>query len=87
MREMVEVEWIDSESNSSWMSLRQALTEADPESRHRSCGYLLIENDRYILLALSYRPADEWQNEYVADTLRIPRVAVVTMHRLQKENK
>lgn len=82
--ERVEVEWLDSETDGAWMPLAQALHEAEPEPLHRSCGFLLAETDAYVLLALSYRDATDEQRPMVADTIRIPRPAVLTVHRLRR---
>lgn len=84
MPDRVEVEWIDSESQSSWHPLAQALAEAEPEPLHRSCGYLLADNERYVLLAMNYRDADEAQSAMVADTMRFPREVVRGVHRLRR---
>lgn len=79
----VEVVWLDSESDNSWMPVAQALHEAEAEPEHRSCGYLVADADDYVLLALSLRPPTEDQRAMVADTLRIPRAAVVSLVRLR----
>ena len=82
--ERVEVEWIDSESDGSWMPLEQALYEAQDEALHRSCGYLLADTDDYVLLGLNYRDAAENVKPMVADTIRIPRVVVRAVHPLRR---
>jgi hypothetical protein len=80
----VEVEWIDSEADSSWMPLAQALYEAESEAIHRSCGFLIADTESYVLLALNVRDPIEGEKPMVADTIRIPRFAVRSITRLRK---
>jgi hypothetical protein len=83
----VEVEWLDSESDSSWMPLAQALAEADVEPLHRSCGYLLASTSDFVLVALNAREAVEGQRAMVADTIRIPRAVVRSVTELTTTRK
>jgi hypothetical protein len=83
--ERVEVEWIDSEADSSWMPVEQALAEADEERLHRSCGYLLAATEEYVLVGLNYREESDGQKAMVADTIRIPRVVVRGVYPLQRK--
>lgn len=80
--ERVEVEWLDSVSDGSWMPLEQALHEAEAEPLHYSCGYLLAEVPDYVLLALSYQDSAAGK-PMVADTMRIPRPAIRAVHRVR----
>lgn len=80
----VEVEWIDSESQGSWHPLAQALAEAEPDPLHRTCGFLLAETERYVLVALNYRDESDESRPMVSDTMRIPRSTVLALHRLRR---
>jgi hypothetical protein len=80
----VEVEWLDSESDSSWLALPDALREAEPDNLHRSCGYLLADTERYVFVGLNYREGSESERPMVADTIRIPRAVVLAVHRLRR---
>ena len=83
--ERVEVEWTDSQADSAWMPVEQALHEAEQEAIHRSCGYLLASTDEYVLVGLNYKDADENGKAMVADTIRIPRVVVRGIYPLRRQ--
>jgi hypothetical protein len=80
----VEVEWLDSESDGAWMPLAQALSEAEVEPIHHTCGYLIADTEQYVLVALNLRAATEGQRAMVADTIRIPRPVVRSVTRLRR---
>ena len=82
----VEVVWLDSVSDGSWMPLEQALHEAAEEPLHYSCGYLLAETDDYLLVGLSYQDTVT-SKTMVADTMRIPRAVVREVRRLRRTGK
>lgn len=82
---MVEVDWLDSQGDSSWQSVSSALADAEDDTLlHHSVGYLLAENDRYVLLAQSVNDGDDEDRRrtMVADTLQIPRAVVLEVRDL-----
>lgn len=75
----VEVSWIDSAGNSGWRDLDDVLREAGNDPLQCwTCGYLLEDNDEYVLVALNrtVHPDGSKTRESVGDTIQIPRVAV-----------
>jgi hypothetical protein len=76
----VEVEWLDSMSEGRWVDMETAVRTATREAMcHRSVGYLIHETDDLVLLAGSRSEG----GENVADTMQIPRVAVLAVHDLK----
>lgn len=77
---IVEVEWLDSVSEGRWHPKDDAIREATRDVMlHRSVGYLVHETDELILLAGSR--GEDGAN--VADTMQIPRVAVLQVRKLR----
>jgi hypothetical protein len=76
----VEVEWLDSIGQGRWRDRDEVLRAAEDEPLlHHSCGYLIAENDRYVLLALNLHGS----GDIVGDTIQIPRVAVLSVEELK----
>lgn len=79
----VEVEWLDSQSDGRWQALPDALRAAEADDLlHRSIGFLIDDNERYVLLAASHREEREGEPVMVADVLQIPRPAVLSVRTL-----
>ena len=79
---IVEVEWLDAMSEGRWMDTETAISRATREVMlHRSVGYLIHETDDLILLAGSRGET----SENVADTMQIPRVAVLAVRDLREK--
>lgn len=71
---IVEVEWVDSMSEGRWKPVADVIREATDEAMlHRSVGYLVHECEGSIVLAGSRGES----GDMVADTMQIPRVAVL----------
>ena len=74
----VEVEWIDSASWSSWRDVEWYVERAKKsEMLHRSCGYVLADNDDAIMLALSLTDEEDERDRMATEVMLIPRVAVI----------
>lgn len=74
----VTVSWLDTVHESGWRSrMRIEYDALDDDLVHHSCGFLIAEKDEYVQLALSWRPGNEWTQEMFADTLVVPRSAIV----------
>lgn len=77
----VEIEWLDSISEGRWNDREQIERQANRANMlHRSVGYLLMDNDDFVLLAGSRGET----NENYADTMQIPKVAVLAIHDLRR---
>ena len=77
----VEVEWLDSVSEGRWQPREDVGREATREAMlHRSVGYLVSDTEDFVLLAGSRKEDGSW----VADTMQIPKVAVLATHDLRK---
>lgn len=75
----VEVEWLDAVSEGRWHGRDAAIREATRDSMlHRSVGYLVHEDIEMVLLAGSRSES----GDSIADTMQIPRVAVIDMREL-----
>ena len=76
----VEVEWLDSTSWSSWRPLDELVAKANvDELRHRSCGYLIADNEDGLMVALNLTdpgPGEDERDLMVADVVMIPRAVV-----------
>jgi hypothetical protein len=75
----VRVTWLDSVGDSSWRSLDAALSELDYRNECVSVGFLIGESELGIMLAQSF---DDQDGDNVADTLFIPRPAVLEVKAL-----
>jgi hypothetical protein len=85
---IVEVEWLDSQGEMRWQSLKDAMsTAAADDLVHRSVGYLIDDHERYVLLAASHREERLEEPPMVGDVIQIPRVAVVAVHPLAGKAK
>lgn len=76
--QIIQVKWVDSESNGHpWLD-RSALVEwiNEPDLICHSAGFLLHENEEHILLALSVT------DDQVGLCLKIPQVAILERHDL-----
>jgi hypothetical protein len=78
LAERVEVEFDDACSSGQWRTMADHRRDDGP-SRCRSIGYLLERSSRCITLAQSQ--SRDTQN--VADTMSIPRKAVIAIRRLR----
>lgn len=76
---IVLVEWIDSFGSHAWIPRIDAM-ETKP-SKCYSVGYLLKEDENYIVLSQSYDP----QVENVGNVLSIPVKVVISMTQLRKK--
>ena len=84
--QIVEVEWLDSQGEMRWQSLKDAKTTAEADDLvHRSVGFLLDDHERYVLLAASHREERLEEPQMVGDVIQIPRVAVVAMRPLVRK--
>ena len=73
----VEVEWLDSVSWSGWRSRKSAVEKANvDELRHRSCGYVIADNEDGLMLALSLSNTEVDDYPGVADVQMIPRACI-----------
>lgn len=73
----VEVEWLDSVSWSGWRSRSESTAKAKvDELRHRSCGYVLADNEAGLMLALTVSDYESDDDPQVADVQMIPRAVV-----------
>lgn len=76
---LVEVEWLDSIGEGRWTNVEEAIRIATKSYMlHRTAGYLVHENDDMILIAGSRNET----GETVADTMQIPKVAVINVRNL-----
>jgi hypothetical protein len=85
---MVEVEWLDSTSWSEWRSRSDYEGKAKAEElRHRSCGYVVADNEDGLMLALNITayPDDEAGDGLASDVVMIPRAVVVAVHDLRRK--
>lgn len=74
----VTVSWLDTVHESGWRSrMRIEYDALDDDLVHHSCGFLIADTDEYVQVALSWRGENEQSVEMFADTLTIPRSAVV----------
>ena len=69
---LVEVEWQDARSVYECFSLKDAVTKVQLSNRV-SVGYLLVKDRERVLLAGTYDPRDEHDEEGGADFTVIPR--------------
>jgi hypothetical protein len=84
VRQLVEVEWLDSVSWSGWRPLAEATARATvEEQRHVSLGYLLLDNDAGLMIAQSLSDYPEEGSTMVGEVLMIPRAVVVSMRKLR----
>lgn len=65
-----EVEWLDSSSNHRWGEVEEYIELSGP-SLCRSIGYVLVNDERRVVLAQSHSAF-----QHVADTIAIPREVV-----------
>lgn len=78
----VQVEWIDSISDGSWVTREEAVTRAQKGDilACTSVGLLLADTDDYVLLATSHMR----DGDLVQGLLQIPRVAVRGVKELRR---
>jgi hypothetical protein len=76
----IEVEWIDSGGNFPWRTAEEAIREArEDDMACLTCGYLVEDNDRYLLVALNRQAKTTYRKEMVGDTIQIPKTAIQTI--------
>jgi hypothetical protein len=82
---IVEVEWIDSNSEGGWSSVEQYLKSATAGDTLacRSTGYLFHKDKRSLTLVQS----QSQKSGYVADSITIPRFAVKSLRVIDKPPK
>lgn len=74
------MEWIDSASWSSWRDVEWYAERAkQDEMLHRSCGYVLADNEDGIMLALSLTDEKDERDRMATEVMLIPRVAVLSV--------
>ena len=77
---LVLVEWVDSNGGGGWDEPKTVLRNAEENTLGcETVGWLLAENDRYLLVASSRTTSSDKQ---VRDAMQIPRCAVLRVRTL-----
>lgn len=81
---IVEIQWIDSMSEGTWLTVKEAIEKATPDAmRHRTVGYVLEANEDSILLVMGQSEQGDGENRLVHSMMQIPRVAIVEITDLE----
>ena len=81
---IVEVAWVDSESNPDWDHLKNVVSDGTLECR--SVGYLLAEkSDRIVLAASLGRSLGTVDDDVVASHITVPKVCIIELQELTKK--
>jgi hypothetical protein len=72
---LVWVQWVDPHAESGWMEFDEV---CDPPGCAESCGFVIHDEDDYVVLALSLDYVNNHVNGYIA----IPKVLIKSMHSL-----
>jgi hypothetical protein len=79
-----EIEWLDSASWNDWRDVEWYVKKATREQLlHRSCGYVLADNEDAIMLALSLTDDEDERDRMAAEVMLIPRVAILKVKELR----
>lgn len=81
----VTVEWLDSHVESEWRPSHDIRRRAEFEDalRNFTVGYLLLDEDGYVLVASTQTPSSEHEPALYGNTTQIPRSAVISVRELK----
>lgn len=81
---LVQVDWFDSMVEAEWQSLDDLRRKADESNSllNTTNGYLLLDEDGYVLLAQTATPGVDGGKPTYGNTTQIPRCAVVAIRSL-----
>lgn len=73
--QLVYVEWMDAASNRvGWLTLEHCLEWVDGANHIvHECGFILREDEEYLVLAMRWTNSDEYQMDRFGDILKIPK--------------
>lgn len=80
---LVYVEWEDASTRCPWMELEEIDAYRQGQFLVRQCGFLLEDTGRYLLLADTWTPGDDWHTEKFGNVTRIPKPWIHKHHLLQ----
>lgn len=77
--QLVYIEWMDAASDrSGWVRLRECLEWIDGANHTvRECGFILREDDKFLVIAMRWIRADEYQTDRFGQILKIPKPWIV----------
>lgn len=82
VEKMVVVDWLDPFCQSGWAPRGAAIAEArDRDLTCRTTGWLIEENDEYLLVAGSVGYGDD-KDSLIGDVFKLPRCVVVSVRPL-----
>ena len=67
------LEWHDAHSNAGWFSKEEVEEWMKCEWIIREAGWIIEENNKFIVFATSHKPADEWTDEKFGQLHKIPK--------------
>ena len=71
---LIYIEWADAIRNSNWMLGSEAKDWGKISNWIvRETGWLIEENEEYIILAMGHKPADETTDEQFNNLIKIPK--------------
>lgn len=81
---LVQVDWVDSQSDGSWQYVAEARRAAseDPLLRCTSVGYVVADDDDYMLLAMGQSHPVGEAKPLVSNTIQIPRCSITAVRAL-----
>lgn len=83
---LIYLEWEDAVSNARWFSKKELewFVEDADAWLVREAGWLISETKRYIIIATSYKPADEYTDEQFCNLHKIPKTWIRKRKTLMK---